>query len=219
MMKKLKNMAIIGIVLFLLLALAACGISKTTPNNDIPEAEKNGEIYILFTSDVHCAIDNGFGYTGLAQIRDTLEAKGFTTILVDNGDAIQGESIGTLSKGADIIKLMNDMKYDVAIPGNHEFDYGMEEFLKRVDEAEFPYISCNFNKEGELVFDRYIIKEVAGIKIAFVGVTTPWTIITSTPVFFQDVNGNYIYNFMQTMYIFSDIWDLTNHTTPGHMLT
>ncbi len=197
MKKRLKNIAFIGIALLLVFTLTACGASKANPDGGSQKAEKNGEVYILFTSDVHCGIDKGFGYTGLAQVRNTLEAQGYTTILVDNGDSIQGESIGTLSNGSEIIKLMNELKYDVAIPGNHEFDYGMEEFLKRAEEADFPYISCNFNKDGELLFDRYIIKEVAGMKIAFVGVTTPWTVITSTPAFFQNEQGSYIYGFMQ----------------------
>ena len=91
---------------------------------------------------------------------------------------------------------MNDLNYDVAIPGNHEFDYGMERFLELTRKAVFPYISCNFNREGELVFAPYIIKEIDGVKLAFVGVTTPETIISSTPRFFQDEEGNYIYGFM-----------------------
>ena len=91
---------------------------------------------------------------------------------------------------------MNDLNYDVAIPGNHEFDYGMERFLELTRKAIFPYISCNFNREGELVFAPYIIKEIDGVKLAFVGVTTPETIISSTPRFFQDEEGNYIYGFM-----------------------
>ena len=91
---------------------------------------------------------------------------------------------------------MNDLNYDVAIPGNHEFDYGMERFLELTRKAAFPYISCNFNREGELVFAPYIIKEIDGVKLAFVGVTTPETIISSTPRFFQDEYGNYIYGFM-----------------------
>ena len=108
-------------------------------------AEKNGEVMILFTSDIHCGVDQGFGLVGLKQIRDNLEAQGYTTILVDDGDAIQGEIIGTISRGEGMIELMNAMHYDVAIPGNHEFDYGMERFLELTEKAEFPYISCNFN--------------------------------------------------------------------------
>ena len=74
-------------------------------------------------------------------------------LLVDDGDAIQGEPIGTMTKGEAIIDIMNTVGYDVAIPGNHEFDYGMDQFLALTEKADFPYISCNFNKGGELIFD------------------------------------------------------------------
>ena len=181
----------LGILLtvILMLSMAVCSAAEE-------KAEKNGDIYILFTSDVHCGIDQGFGYAGLQQVRDTLEAQGYETILVDDGDAIQGEPIGTLSEGEAIIDLMNDLNYDVAIPGNHEFDYGMPRFLELVEKAEFPYISCNFTYQDELVFEPYLIKEAAGKKIGFVGVTTPLTITASTPVYFQDENGEYVYGFM-----------------------
>ncbi len=155
------------------------------------------DIYIIYTSDVHCGIDQGFGYAGLEQIRDGLRAKGYDTILVDDGDFVQGEAVGTLSKGESIIPIMNALKYDVVIPGNHEFDYGMDDFFKVVEMADFPFISCNFNKEGKLVFEPYIIKEAGGKKIAFVGVTTPETLAESQPKTFMDDKGNYIYGFMQ----------------------
>lgn len=96
-----------------------------------------------------------------------------------------------------IIDIMNAAGYDIAIPGNHEFDYGMETFLELTDKADFPYISCNFNKEGELVFPPYVIREFDGVKIGFVGVTTPMTIRDSAPKYFMDENGNYIYGFFQ----------------------
>lgn len=160
-------------------------------------AEKNGEIYILFTSDVHCGVDQGFGYAGLEQVRDTLEEKGYETILVDDGDAIQGEPMGTFTNGEAIIELMNAAGYDVAIPGNHEFDYGTDRFLELAGKAEFTYISCNFTYKDEPVFAPYVIKEAAGRKIGFVGVTTPTTIRSSTPAYFQDENGEYVYSFKQ----------------------
>ena len=162
-------------------------------------AEETGltkDIVVLFTSDVHCGIDQGFGYAGLAAVRDTME-KSSHVLLVDNGDAIQGEPIGTMTTGEAIIGLMNDVGYDVAIPGNHEFDYGMDRFLELTEMADFPYINANFNKDGELVFDPYVIEEIEGVKIAFVGVTTPKTITSSTPKYFQDDEGNFIYGFMQ----------------------
>ena len=189
MRKQGKKRLGILLTVILMLSMAVCSAAEE-------KAEKNGDIYILFTSDVHCGIDKGFGYAGLQQVRDTLEVQGYETILVDDGDAIQGEPIGTLSEGEAIIDLMNDLKYDVAIPGNHEFDYGMPRFLELVEKADFPYISCNFTYLDELVFEPYIIKEAAGKKIGFVGVTTPLTITASTPVYFQDENGEYVYGFM-----------------------
>ena len=168
-----------------------------SPAANTPAAAGSGDIVILYTSDVHCAIDSGFGYAGLYQLRETLELNGDHTILVDNGDAVQGASVGTLTRGGAIIDLMNEVGYDIAIPGNHEFDYGMDRFLELTEMADFPYISCNFNKEGELVFDPYIIKEVNGVKIGFVGVTTPYTLTTSTPKYFQNEEGEYIYGFQQ----------------------
>ena len=173
------------------------GNNQTEPSGTDAEPAKNGEVYVLFTSDVHCGIDQGFGYVGLQQIRDTLTAQGFETILVDNGDAVQGEPIGTLTRGEALIDLMNAARYDVAIPGNHEFDYGMERFLELTEKANFPYVSCNFNYNGELVFKPYVIKECAGMKIAFVGVSTPKSITSSAPAYFQDENGEFIYGFMQ----------------------
>ena len=161
------------------------------------EAERTRDIVILYTSDVHCGIDKGFGYAGLQAIRDYLIAQGNDVILVDDGDNIQGEPVGTMTNGELPMQLMNAMGYDVAIPGNHEFDYGMDQFLALAAKAEFPYISCNFNKDGELIFDPYIIKEAGGTKIAFVGVTTPETLTSSTPRYFQDEDGNFIYGFLQ----------------------
>ncbi|MCR4764356.1 MAG: bifunctional metallophosphatase/5'-nucleotidase [Lachnospiraceae bacterium] len=176
---------------------ASPAADDTAPLADEKTQEKNGEIMVLFTSDVHCGIDQGFGYAGLAQIRDSYEAQGYTTILVDNGDAVQGELIGTLTHGEAVIELMNDLHYDLAIPGNHEFDYGMEQFLNLTRMAEFPYVSCNFNNEDQLVFSPYKILEACGMKIAFVGVTTPKTITSSTPAYFQDYQGEFVYDFRQ----------------------
>ena len=162
-----------------------------------PEVEPTGDVVILFTSDVHCGIDQGFGYAGLQAVRDSLVARGDAVILVDDGDSIQGEPVGTMTKGEAIVDLMNKVGYSIAIPGNHEFDYGMDQFLALAEKAEFDYISCNFNHNGELVFQPYVIKELAGYKIAFVGVTTPRTLTSSTPRYFMDEEGNYVYGFLQ----------------------
>ncbi len=160
-----------------------------------PAAEKTGDIIILYTSDMHCGLKQGFGAVGLAQVRDTLERNGNTVLLVDDGDAIQGDAIGILTKGQAITKVMNALRYDVAIPGNHEFDYGMNEFEEVMNLANFPYISCNITKNGELYLEPYVIKEAEGKKIAFIGVTTPHTMSTSNPAHFKDEDGNYIFGF------------------------
>lgn len=176
------------------------GASEEESDSEIPaeqEASVPKDVMILYTSDVHCGVDQGFGYAGLEQIRKHLQAQGYDVILVDNGDNIQGDLIGSKSKGEVPIDLMNKMGYNVAIPGNHEFDYGMDQFLSLAEKAEFPYISCNFQCRGENVFEPYVILEAGGKKIGFIGVTTPETIVTSTPIHFQDEEGNYIYSFLQ----------------------
>lgn len=190
----MKKHPVFAILLAALLMVTA--IPAWAAEGEAAEEESRG-VYILYTSDVHCGYDQGFGYAGLWEIRNTLEREGYETILVDDGDSIQGEASGTLTDGEAIIKLMNAMKYDIAIPGNHEFDYGMDRFLELVGMAEFPYISCNFRKDGELVFDPYKIVEAGGMKIAFVGVTTPQTLTGAMPAYFQNENGEYIYDFCQ----------------------
>ena len=211
----MKKGILLLLVLGLLLSTAACGAGDTSPAGaSVPEtaesaplatqtpeaaapAEKNGEVYILYTSDIHCGIDKGFGLAGLQQVRDTLESQGYETLLVDDGDAIQGEPVGTLSEGEAMIRLMNALHYDAAIPGNHEFDYGADRFLELAEMAEFPYLSCNLRHLGEPVFRPYVILEAAGLKIAFAGVTTPETIGDSSPTHFQNAQGEYVYDFLR----------------------
>ena len=181
-------------ILALMLALAMLLGCTALAEDAAPALTK--DLVILFTSDAHCGIDNGFGYAGVAAIRDSLAASNHV-VLVDNGDAIQGEPVGTMTKGEAIVELMNAVGYEVAIPGNHEFDYGMERFLELTKKANYPYISANFTYNGELVFQPYVIKEYDGVKVAFVGVTTPKTFTSSTPTYFQDENGNYVYGFSE----------------------
>ena len=161
------------------------------------ENKDKKDIKILYTSDIHCGIDEGFGYAGLEQIRKYEQEKGYEVILVDDGDNIQGDPLGLLTKGDALIDLMNKMGYSVAIPGNHEFDYGVDNFLSLAEKAQFKYISCNFQYKGENVFDPYVIREIGGRKIGFVGVTTPTTITASKPTLFEDENGEFVYSFLQ----------------------
>lgn len=184
---------ILALLMALALVLAGCSAEPV----DEPQGDVANEIVVLYTNDVHCGVSDGIGYAGLATVKNALEANGKTVILVDNGDAIQGDTIGTLSKGEYIIDIMNNVGYDVATPGNHEFDYGMEQFLALTEKADFPYVSANFVYEDEAVFEPYHIIDVDGTKIAFVGVNTPKTLTTSTPTYFQNENGEYVYGFLQ----------------------
>ncbi len=180
--------------LALILALVLC--LSVLSGSAFADGAEDKDILILFTSDVHCGVSQGWGYAGLAAAKEQL-SKDYNVLLVDDGDHIQGEPIGTMTKGESIIRIMNALGYDAAIPGNHEFDYGVDRFLELTEMADFPYISCNFNKEGELVLDPWLIKEVGGVKIGFVGVTTPDTLRSSTPRYFMDEAGNFIYGFLQ----------------------
>lgn len=170
---------------------------QTTAQEQTTSKEQN--TVILYTNDVHCAVDNNIGYDGLEAYKEEMEKEGNDVLLVDDGDAIQGGIYGTLTEGEAIIHLMNDVGYDLAIPGNHEFDYGMEQFLELTKVAEFPYICCNLIdiRTGDTVLEPYRILEAGGRRIAFVGVCTPTTYTSSTPKYFQDKEGNMIYSFMQ----------------------
>jgi 2',3'-cyclic-nucleotide 2'-phosphodiesterase (5'-nucleotidase family) len=181
-------------LLSLLLALAMLLGCAAFAEEAAPALQR--DLVILFTSDVHCGIDQGWGYAGLYAVKEGLSAD-YNVLLVDDGDSTQGEPIGTMTRGESLIDIMNVLGYDVAIPGNHDFDYGMDRFLELTEKANFPYISCNFNKEGELIFPPYLIKEVDGVKIAFVGICTPTTLRTSTPKYFMNDEGEFIYGFMQ----------------------
>ena len=188
MLKKL--LAVLLVVSMLMTGLAFAETAET-------EVEHQ-PVVILYTNDVHCGIEGAIGYAGLVAYEKAYEKLGYEVILVDNGDAIQGGPIGTLSKGEYIIDIMNAVGYDIATIGNHEFDYGMDVFMSLREKAEFPYISANFcDLEGNPILDPYVIKELGGWKVAFVGVSTPETFTKSTPTFFQDEEGNYIYSFCQ----------------------
>jgi len=164
------------------------------------ENESKG-VVILHTNDVHCgfeADDTSFGAADLAAYKAHLEDEGYDVILVDAGDFVQGGVIGTLSDGEYPMQIMNELGYDAAVPGNHEFDYGMDTFFKLTGEAEFPYLSVNFTdlRTNENPFQAYTVIDAEQYRIAFVGLTTPETPTSSRPSNFQDENGNYIYGFL-----------------------
>ncbi len=155
------------------------------------------EAVILYTNDVHCEIS---GYSKLASLREQVTEDGYRNILVDAGDAIQGDTIGALTKGSAIVDLMNQTGYEFAVPGNHEFDYTMDTFLNLAEnEADYSYLSANFVDltTDKTVFDSYQMVNVGGRNIAFVGICTPETYTKSSPAYFQNDKGEFIYSFCE----------------------
>jgi len=165
------------------------------------QAEENtnaDDIVILYTNDVHTYVDGPISYDVIAAIKKELQKEYGYVYLVDAGDHIQGTAYGSMDNGETIIKMMNAAGYDVATLGNHEFDYGMFGCMKAIDMAEYPYVSCNFHNEaddkcGENVLNGYELLQAGEETIAVVGITTPETFTKTTPAYFQDEEGNFIY--------------------------
>ena len=160
------------------------------------------DVTILYTNDVHTYIDNKSPkptYAAIAALKKSIEDTGRDVLLVDAGDHIQGTAYGSMDDGATIIELMNEAGYDLATPGNHEFDYGMARAKAVIQEADFPYVSCNWVdlRTGFNVLPSVKFFFVGGRKIAFVGVTTPETFTKSTPAYFMnDAQTRYIYDIL-----------------------
>ena len=161
-------------------------------------------VTILYTNDVHTYIDNKspkLTYQGIAALKKSYEDAGQNVLLVDAGDHIQGTAYGSMDDGATIIKLMNEAGYDLATPGNHEFDYGMDRAKAVMKEADFPYISCNW-MDLHVGLPVPVLSDIkmftiGGARIAFVGVTTPESITKSTPAYFMDKKqSRYVYDIL-----------------------
>ena len=198
MRKKLLNT-----IIFSIFALAIAGCSN---NSDSITTENTKPIYIAYTNDIHSYIYNtvgdennenkpGLRMSNIAAMVNDMKAEGKEVLLVDAGDELQGDVYGAFDEGESVIKLMNACGYKLATPGNHDFDFGMNTFFNRIEEADYPYISCNFHAllgDEDPLNDSQIFA-VGGKKIAFIGISTPETITSSTPTYFQNEKGEYIY--------------------------
>lgn len=154
----------------------------------------NDDVVILYENDVHCAID---GYSKLAALKNELKQSYAHVGVVSSGDYIQGSTVGILSKGEYPVRLMNLVGYDAVALGNHEFDYRLDRLGELVDIMDTKPICCNFEKigDGKTYFDPFSIVSYGETKIAYVGVTTPSTISSTSPTQFKDEEGNYIFTF------------------------
>lgn len=161
--------------------------------------ETSDDIVILYTNDVHCGITNDLGYAGVAAYKKNWETKTDYVTLVDAGDAIQGDFIGAVSQGEYIVDIMNEIGYDFAVLGNHEFDYGMDQLEYLIDKANATYLGCNINYTGTGTnklseVKPYEIVKYGDVSVGYLGVSTPYSVTSSTPAYFQE-NGEFVYNF------------------------
>ena len=182
--------------------LAGCGGQASAPEADQSEQAESvvqQDIVVLFTNDVHCSIDGDIGYAGLAAYRDRILERTDNVTLVDIGDATQGNVLGTISEGQVIIDIMNEVGYDLAVPGNHDFDYGMPRLGALISNAQADYLACNITYTGSGInqlsaIEPYKIIEYDNIKVAFIGIVTPLSTTSSSPAYFME-NGEYVYDF------------------------
>lgn len=166
----------------------------------IPGLGEKSAVTILYTNDAHTYIDHDspeLTYASIAALKQSYAAAGENVLLVDAGDHIQGTAYGSMDEGASIIQLMNAAGYDAATLGNHEFDYGMARTKEIIQEAEFPYLSCNFVSlpTGLKVLPSTKTFSIGGVRVAFVGITTPESFTKSTPAYFMnEAQTKYIYD-------------------------
>ncbi len=185
---KSKFLKMLAVVVFVLTVLSMTSCKDKTKDT----------VTILYTNDIHAYLNNdaeeGISYAELAQMKKEL---GENVLLVDAGDHIQGSVYGAMDQGQSVLEIMDEV-YDLATLGNHEFDYGTERTLSIVSNSKYPYISCNFvyKESGETVLQPHIMKTVGNVKVGFVGITTPETLTSTAPSYFQNEEGEFIYDFL-----------------------
>ena len=166
-------------VLSLVLVLAMMFSLCITAGAEEPAEDLSGSIIILHTNDVHGAID---GYAKAAALKKTYEEMGAYVLLMDAGDFIQGDPTVSTSEGATAVELMNLAGYDVAAPGNHEFDYGYANLKALASEADFPIVAANVLYGGKAAFnDNVTFTAPDGTKIGVFGLDTPETATKAHP--------------------------------------
>lgn len=189
----MKKIVAILLAVCMLFGLMTTVFAEETAGNTAA-GELAGKTVILHTNDVHGAVG---GYAKVATLKADYAAKGADVILVDAGDYIQGDVYVSDSQGKTAIELMNAVGYDVATFGNHEFDYGYENLKTILKDAKFKVVG-NINYNGKLAFDATTIVEKSGVKIGFIGLTTPETATKAHPAKIKGVTfmaGDALYDF------------------------
>ena len=178
-------------VLFLAASILCCGLSVSCDPNPGVYTPSAQDVIVLYENDVHCGVD---GYANFAALKEEMKASHKYVTLVSNGDFVQGGSLGAASHGRNIINIMNEVGYDYVTLGNHEFDYGIPRQMELMEELNAECICCNFKdlRTGKQIYEPYHIVNYDGFDVAFVGMSTPYTINSSTPTYFKDEEGNFV---------------------------
>ena len=155
-------------------------------------------VTVLHTNDTHAHVDDAVvAFSTIAAEKERIKASGENVILADAGDYVQGTALGGYDSGKSVIDIMGAAGYDVATLGNHEFDYGIAAMFSNVGRAKFRTTSCNFvsrksaDAAGALVFPPYVVVTSGTVRVAFVGVTTPTTLVSAKPSTFLDPTGKW----------------------------
>lgn len=201
-MKHLFNI-LSSFIVMLMYVTAMCSVtmaftscSKDDASNATINVLPDKDIVVMYENDVHCAIE---GYAKFAALRSDYKAQTPYVTTVSAGDFVQGGIIGTLTNGEGVIKIMNKVGYDIVTPGNHEFDYGIEQTYHLLNNCLDATVVCaNFCHfpSMETAFKPYTIKEYGNVKVAYIGLTTAKTLTSTTPNNYLDAEGNRIYDFM-----------------------
>ena len=181
-------------LLFLASSILCCCLSVSCGSSSRTSSPAPQDIIVLYDNDVHCAVD---GYANFAALKDEMKATHKYVTVVSNGDFAQGGSLGASSHGRNIVNIMNEVGYDYVTLGNHEFDYGIPRQMELMDALTAECLCCNFKdlRTGKQVYKPYHVVNYGGFDVAYVGMTTPYTINSSTPTYFKDDSGNYVYSF------------------------
>lgn len=174
--------------------LALVGCRSHSPLVSVP-AQADRSIVILYENDVHCRVD---GYARLAGLRDAIADTAWTQV-VSCGDFIQGGPIGAISKGMYVVNVMKSVGYDALTIGNHGFDFKTPRLLELMDSLAAPVTCVNLidQANGQPVFAPYVMHEVGGRRIAYVGAVTPTAMIGEAMAFY-DERGQQLYDLVPT---------------------
>ena len=180
------------------LLLALCLAATMVPAEAYGTEDVSEDIVILYTGDIHGGADANITLAGLRAYANEKQTKSKYLEIVDAGDALAGTALANASKGKFVVEAMNEVGYGIAVPGVHDFDFGVNTLINELAPmADFKYVSCNFTniETWETAFKPYEIVTYGDTKVAYVGISDPAT-ITKSLSDFTESDGSCKYNFI-----------------------